>query len=47
MVTKANVVAYGTVFKVASVLVALGGISALFVQDIKATNAHQGQAIEV
>ncbi|HEV2339884.1 MAG TPA: DHA2 family efflux MFS transporter permease subunit [Patescibacteria group bacterium] len=35
MITKANVAAYGTVFKVASGIIALGGISALFVRESK------------
>ncbi len=35
MITKANVLAYTTVFQVAGVLLAMGGISALFVKESK------------
>ncbi|MFI5265453.1 MAG: DHA2 family efflux MFS transporter permease subunit [Candidatus Levyibacteriota bacterium] len=35
MATKANVLAYSTVFKVAGILLAVGGISALFVRESK------------
>ena len=35
MITKANILAFATVFKTASIFTALGGIAALFVQDIK------------
>jgi len=35
MITKANILAYGTVFKWAAVLVGFGGISALFVKEAK------------
>lgn len=35
MITKANVLAYSTVFQVAGVILAIGGISALFVRESK------------
>jgi EmrB/QacA subfamily drug resistance transporter len=41
METKANILAYSTVFKAAAFLVALGGVSALFVRDRKRT-AEEG-----
>ena len=45
MITKANVLAYTTVFHVAGVLLALGGISALFVKESKREFAP-GEEIE-
>jgi hypothetical protein len=35
MITQANVLAYGTVFRVAGILLGIGGISALFVRESK------------
>ncbi|MGH7246201.1 MAG: MFS transporter, partial [Candidatus Levyibacteriota bacterium] len=47
MISKANILAYGTVFRTASLLVALGGISALFVRESKKDFTHTSEPIEI
>src|SRR5260221_3884584 len=48
MITKASILAYATVFKTAAVFVALGGISALFIQEPKKdTLRHHTHQIEL
>lgn len=43
MAIKANVLAYATVFKTAAIFIAIGGVAALFVQDIKKDGpVHEG-----
>ena len=46
MITKANVMSYGIVFKVAALFIALGMISALFVKDNKRGSSPVGMITE-
>lgn len=48
MIGKANIAAYGTVFRTAALLVGIGAIPALFVKESKVTHAKQNaHAIEI
>lgn len=48
MITKANVLAFATVFKTAAIFTLLGSIAALFVQDIKSdTEHHHAEPMEI
>ena len=49
MITKANILAFSTVFRTAAIFTTLGAIAALFVQDIKQdeTSQHHTQTMEL
>lgn len=44
MISKANILAYATVFRWAAVFVVFGGIATLFLKDVKPTTAEQKEA---
>lgn len=47
MTSKANVSAYGTVFKWASIFVVFGGIASFFLKDVQAHSGRAQEAIEI
>ena len=46
MITKADIMAYGTVFKWAALFVAGGGIATLFLKDVKNPTGKVSAAVE-
>lgn len=47
MIAKANILAYGTVFKWAAVFVVAGGIVCMFLPDIKTSHAQKRENVEI
>jgi hypothetical protein len=47
MITKANVLAFSTVFKTAAMFTALGSLAALFIQDIKHDGPPHAEPLEI
>lgn len=47
MATKANILAYGVVFKMSSIFLAIGGVAALFLQENKTVEKREAHPMEI